>query len=204
MLCYIKYAAALAEGSRSWDLKWPRIFQAAAAARGGGGEAVTARLIGMREGGIAGIGVYDNDAPGRRAAKLARERGLSCLLLPEGLDLLRRRGEQAAVEIEDLLPVDILMRFYEQHSEFIPEERHWRSGYWRLVPAGRDKQVLAQWVSTVATVDDMDAVLYVLCAVRSQLGLPIPSDAMSLKEWERSICARQMKDTTVGLSFRTS
>jgi hypothetical protein len=199
---YLRHAAHVAQSVRNWDLVNGLEFRAAAPGRGGGGEAVTARLIGLRDGGIPAIGIFDNDAPGRRAAKLARDRSLSCLLLPKGLDPLRRRDDLVAVEIEDLLPVDLMMRSYEEHLEIIPEERHWCNGYWRLVPAGRDKETLAQWIGSVATLDDMEAFLYLLCAVRSQVGLPIPSDALSLTEWEQSIRARQPDDPTVGLPFR--
>ena len=200
---YMRHAANLAETAHNWDLLSGLELQPAGSGRGGGGEAVTARLIGLREGGVIAVGIYDNDAPGRRAAKLARERGLTCLLLPEGFDPLRRRGDQVAVEIEDLLPVDVLMRFYEQHSDFLPEERHWRNGYWRLVPSGRDKDVLAQWITIVTTIEEMDAFVYLLCAVRSQIGLPVPSESLSLKDLERAIRARQVEDLTVGLPFRT-
>jgi hypothetical protein len=199
---YTRRAADLVKIARDWDLLSGLELQAAASGRGGGAEAVTARLLGLRESGITAVGIYDNDAPGRRAVKLARERGLHWLLLPENLDPLRRRGDQLAVEIEDLLPVDLLMRFYEQHSDLLPEERHWRNGYWRIVPSGRDKDTLARWVCDAATTEDMDAFVYLLCAVRSQVGLPVPSEAMSLRDLERSIRARQVEDQTVGLPFR--
>jgi hypothetical protein len=201
---YLRHAAKLAQNSRNWDLLNGLDLQPAAPGRGGGGEAVTARLLGLRDGGAGAIGIYDNDSPGRRAAKLARERGLSYLLLPEGLDPLRRGGEEVRVEIEDLLPVALLMRFYEEHPELMPEERHWCHGYWRLVPCGIDKDVLAQWVSTAATLDDMGAFLYLLCVARSRVGLPIPSDALSLDGWEQSLRASQVEDPTVGLPFRNT
>ena len=61
---YMRHAAEVAGIARRWDLLSGLVLEAAAPGRGGGGEAVTARLLGLRESGIIAVGIYDNDAPG--------------------------------------------------------------------------------------------------------------------------------------------
>ena len=67
---YLRRAGELALQERNWDLLDGLSLQAAGAGRTGGGEAVTARLLAITDGGAGAVGIYDNDAPGRRAAKL--------------------------------------------------------------------------------------------------------------------------------------
>jgi hypothetical protein len=117
---------------------------------------------------------------------------------------LRRSGVQVVVEIEDLLPVDVLVHFYETHRDLRPQERHWYSGYWRVVPAGPDKEALANWVADTCDFSELEAFAYVLCVIRQELGLPLPGDVTPLAQWEKRIRGKQVEDRTAGLSKLSS
>lgn len=199
---YLRRAGQLALQQRNWDLLDGLSLQAAGAGRAGGGEAVTARLLAITDGGASAVGIYDNDAPGRRAAKLAQDRGRRKILLPEVLDPLGRRGDEIVVEIEDLIPVELLTRFYLETQDAIPQERHWHNCYWRIVPRGVDKEALADWVASCADFTQMEAVVYLLCRIRREAGLPLPTEAPALAAWEETLSARRTKDTTAGLPGR--
>jgi energy-coupling factor transporter ATP-binding protein EcfA2 len=199
---YLRCAAGLAKRTNGWDLLEGLSLESVAAGRGGGGEAVTARLLSITDRGVSAIGVYDNDRPGRRAAKLAQDRGRRRLLIPQSLDPLGRAGEEVIVEIEDLLPAQLLEDYYRETPESMPQERHWYNGYWRIVPGGADKQRLAEWVASCADYTQIEAIVCLLCRIRRQVDLPVPSDVPSFPDWERQLLARRRKDPTAGLPGR--
>lgn len=196
---YLRAAAEKAASVRGWNLLEGLQIEAAGAGRAGGSAALTRRVLLLHSKGDRCIGLYDNDEAGRRAARRAKENGLDRVLLPSSFDPLRRDGDQAVVEIEDLLPVDVLVRFYTMHPDMKPQEMHWYSGYWRVVPAGPDKDALASWVSSTCDFSELEAFAYVLCVLRQALQLPMPQDVPPLREWEQRIRDKQAEDVTGGL-----
>jgi hypothetical protein len=195
---YLRAAAESAD-AREWHLLEGIEVEAAGGGRTGGAEAVTTQLLLLRSQGSASAGLYDNDEVGRRAAKRAKDLGLERLILPSSLDPLRRPADQTTVEVEDLLPVDVLVNFYMAHPHLAPQERHWVNGYWRVVPKGDHKQTLANWVDSTCHFTELEGLVYLLCLVRRTLRLPLPTDVPHLAEWETAIRERQVKDPTAGL-----
>ena len=192
-------AAADRAGTRQWNLLEGIAVKPAGSGRTGGADAVTTQLLLLGSHGNASVGLYDNDDVGRRAAKRAKDLGLERLILPSSLDPLRRPADQTIVEIEDLLPVEVLVNFYQAHPGLAPHERHWVDGYWRVVPKGNDKEALANWVDTTCQYTQLEGFVYLLCLVRRTLRLPVPTDVPNLSEWEAKIRDRQVKDATAGL-----
>jgi hypothetical protein len=183
---YLRCAAHLAKVRHGWNLLEGLDIRSAGVGRGGGGSVVVERLLELQRDGIAAVGLFDYDGPGRGAFDMAGRHKLGRLLLPVTFDSLQRNPEIAAVEIEDLLPVSLLAAFYSQHREMQPEERHWRLGRWRIVPKGIDKDALATWVSMAATYEDVERLVYVLSLIRDRLSLPCPAVLRS-KSWVVSL-----------------
>lgn len=182
---YLRHAAMLAERKNGWQLLDGLDVQPAGAGREGGGIAVVQYVAELRRDGISALGLFDYDTSGRDAFDAAGRQSLERLLLPMHFDPLHRDAIEARVEIEDLLPVDMVARFYATHESLSPEEKHWRLGAWRIVPRGADKHVLATWVSEVATFEDIERFIYVLGQVRGRLKLPCPEGVLAKSELTR-------------------
>jgi len=179
---YLRRAAELAHEQHGWRLLDGLQVQPAVVGRGGGGNAVVTRLLEFQRQGVTAIGLFDMDRPGSAAFEIAGKHNLRRILLPARFDPIARDPDNAIVEIEDLLPSELLARYYETHPETHPEERHWRLGRWRIIPLGRDKGPLAEWASSVATYRDMERYVYLLVQAREQLRLPCSTD-MRDKSW---------------------
>ena len=190
---YIRHAADVAQERNGWQLLDGLDVRPAGSGRGGGGNEVVQRVLEFGRDGVAALGLFDCDGPGRDAFDLARKQQLERLLLPFQFDPLQRDAENARVEIEDLLPVEILTRFYAEHQEMHPEEKHWRLGRWRIVPRGKDKEALAAWVIRVASYDDMERVVYILTQVRNKLRLPCPEETRN-RVWLSRLANRPCED----------
>lgn len=78
--------------------------------------------------------------------------------------------QNRAVELEDLLPIGAMVRFYDANLDLSPEEVRWRAGAWRIVPKGPDKEVLASWAAQFLDVSGCERLIYVLCMVRKREG----------------------------------
>ncbi|MEU7961340.1 hypothetical protein [Micromonospora humida] len=178
---YLRRAAELALEEQGWRLL-DGLQVESPAGRTGGASAVVDRLLELRRDGVTGIGLFDRDPPGSVAWDIAHRHGLKRYQLPARFDPLDRGDQGAIVEIEDLLPVELLDRYYQEHPDASCEERHWRLGRWRVVPLGKDKGKLAEWVCSVATYDDLERYVYLLVEIRYLLGLPC-SPAMRDKRW---------------------
>ncbi|MFC7276051.1 hypothetical protein ACFQS1_18820 [Paractinoplanes rhizophilus] len=172
---YLRRAAELATEEQGWTLLDGLQIESPTG-RTGGGSAVVDRLLDLRRDGIAGIGLFDRDPPGSAAMDIARKHDLKRYQLLPKFDPLDRGDEGALVEIEDLLPVELLSRYYQERPDLSAEERHWRLGRWRIVPLGKDKGDLAAWVCSVATYADLERYVYLLVVVRQKLGLPCPTE----------------------------
>jgi hypothetical protein len=186
---YMRHSAELARERNGWELLKGLDVLSAGPGRGGGGGEVVQRALELRHEGVAAVGLFDYDRPGRDAFDMARRQQLGRLLLPREFDPLLRDSESACVEIEDLLPVEILARYYLEHEEMYPEEKHWRLGRLRIVPKGEDKEALATWITQVASYDDMERMVYVLVMVRDMLKLPCPEETRN-QTWTSELARR--------------
>lgn len=182
---YLRLAAALAEKKNEWQLLDGLEIQPAGVGREGGGTAVVDYVAQLRRDGISALGLFDYDTSGRNAFDAAGRQKLERLLLPAHFDPLHRDAVEARVEIEDLLPVDLVVRFYTLHESLSPEEKHWRLGNWRIVPRGEDKHTLASWVVQVASFEDVERFVYILGQVRHKLKLPCPESVLAKSELAR-------------------
>jgi hypothetical protein len=182
---YLRHAATLAERKNSWQLLDGLDVQPAGTGREGGGGAAVERVAELRREGISALGLFDYDKPGREAFDAAGRQKQERLLFPWHFDPLHRDAAEARVEIEDLLPVEMMAQFYATHESLSPEEKHWRRGDWRIVPLGVDKDTLATWVCEVADFEDMERFIYVLVQVRQKLKLPCPAGTLAKSELAR-------------------
>lgn len=198
---YLNAAAHCAERAWAWQLLDGCEVRPSGDERSGGADAVWQRLTELRASIAESVGLFDNDQPGRRAYNRARDQALLVELLPAEFDRLRLDSEDRSVEIEDLLDTAILDRFFMEHPTFEPEEVRWRNGQWRIVPRGEDKGDVADWVSTAMDVEHCERIVYVLCALRRRLGMPIPREDLDL--W-RADLSRPLNEAGPSLLARLS
>jgi hypothetical protein len=182
---YLRHAATLAERKKGWQLLDGLDVQPAGAGREGGGIAVVQHVAELCRDRISALGLFDYDTSGRDAFDAAGRQNLERLLLPMHFDPLHRDAVEARVEIEDLLPIDLVARFYATHESLSPEEKHWRLGNWRIVPRGADKDTLATWICEVASFEDIERFIYILGQVRHRLKLPCPEGLLAKSELAR-------------------
>jgi len=184
---YLSVAAGLAEREWGWTLLDGCELRPAGEEREGGASAVWRLLLEMSGRSAECAGLFDNDDVGRREFHTARRFNLRAYLLPPEFDRLRLPDDQRCLEIEDLLCLRVLDRFYQAHADLEPEEIRTRAGGLRRVaPQGIDKDLLADWVAREATVTDCERLVYVLCRLRQLIGLPVPRD--DLDAWMRELC----------------
>lgn len=172
---YFRWAAVLAEERWGWNLLDGLSVRAAAPERGGGATEVGRSLLACRHDGVTAIGLFDYDLPGKSASDTAKRNQLRAMFIPAEFDPLGRSHETAVVEVEDLLPTELLLRYYETHENQTPDELHWVRGCLRIVPRGEQKGELAGWVREVASYEDMERFIYLLMEVRKLLHLPCPT-----------------------------
>lgn len=182
---YLAAAAAVAEHAWQWNLLEGCEIVPAGEDRAGGAEKVWKRLLGLSEVSSDCVGLFDNDDVGRREFAFARKHSLGVELIPPEFDRLGLADHDRCVEIEDLLCVRVLDRFYGAREDLQPEERRERLGRRRVVPKGVDKEALASWARTEMTIEDCERLVYLLCRLRKALGLPIPRD--DLDSWLRNL-----------------
>lgn len=183
---YLSAAAALAEQQWGWLLLEGCEVIAAGYERGGGAKAVWHRLFELTARSIECIGLFDNDDVGRRERTMARKQNLRAELLPSEFDRLRLPEDHRSLEIEDLICLRVLDRFYEEHPDLEPEERRERAGgLRRITPQGVHKEVLSDWAASRMTIEECERLVYVLCRLRKALGLPVPRDDFG--KWLREL-----------------
>ena len=183
---YLVRAAELANREWGAHLLEECVVESAGTGRAGGGTAVVRKLAALSFAHDA-IGLFDADAPGRAAKKHAASLSLNAICLPEALDPLRR-GQDISMEIEDLLPVEMLDAFYEAHMDCHPEERSERGGLRRVVPKGEHKDLLMNYACKAADFAAFEKLGYVVCELWQGLGLPLPQGpASNMKVWVRTL-----------------
>ena len=78
------------------------------------------------------------------------------------------------VEVEDLISVGCLDRFYAENSNLRPEKeviRYKPPMSRRLVINGADKELLIEWLERNAELKDLENVMFMLCEARSRFSL---------------------------------
>ena len=188
---YLEAAAQFAYEEWGTDLLSGCCVAPAGEDREGGAESVVRQLISLEAQGITAVGLFDDDEPGRMAAKVARRyTNQKVYLLPREFEPLRNPDPSSKIEIEDLVPTSLLERFFEEHSELGPEERTTRGDLTRIVVAGLDKERVASWICEHASFKEMAKVVYVLCILRRGIGLPLPDACPPLDDWIRKLGGR--------------
>lgn len=185
---YLRTAARLAQGRWDCDLLAGCRVAPPGEDREGGAEKAVRELFLLDAQGIPAVALFDDDEPGRSAAKDARKfSGQKVHVLPAEFDPLQNQLGRGRTEIEDLVSISLLERFYAEHHELEPEERTTRGSLTRLVVAGPDKDVAANWISDHASFSDVEKIVYVICTLRQSLGLPLPDTCPTLPEWLRTL-----------------
>jgi hypothetical protein len=188
---YLTAAARLAQEARGWRLLEGCDLVAAGDERHGGAAAVWRRLFELTAQSAEAIGLFDNDDVGRRELAMARKQNLRAELLPAEFDRLRLADECRSLEIEDLLCVRVLERFYQEHPQLTAEEVRVRFGTRRrIAPQGKDKETLAAWAAREMRLEDCERLIYLLCYLRRRVGLPVPREGLDawLKELVKEDC----------------
>ncbi len=185
---YLSAAASLAEQVWGWKLLDGCQLLPAGEERRGGAGAVWRRLFELSGRSVECVGLFDNDDVGRREYAMARRQNLRAELLPAEFDRLRLPDEHRCLEIEDLLCLRILDRFYRVHPHSEPEEVRLRvGGLRRVAPQGADKESLAEWASREMVLEECERLIYVLCRLRKSVGLPVPRNDMD--NWLQDLLA---------------
>jgi hypothetical protein len=187
---YLERAAQLADEEWGVDLLSGCQVAPPGGERAGGAEKAVRELFSLEVQSITAIALFDDDEPGRTAAKNARNlKAQKVLLLPAEFDPLKAPHGSGTVEIEDLLPLPLLERFYTTHPELEPEETTVRRGLTRVAVAGPDKEIAANWVCQHASFQDMQKVVCVLCMLRESIGLPLPDAFLPIPDWIKDLAA---------------
>jgi hypothetical protein len=187
---YIQRAGQLASDEWGVDLLSGCQVAPPGEEREGGAEKAVRELLRLEVQGITAVALFDDDDPGRAAARNARNLTTQkVLLLPAEFDPLNAPRGSETIEIEDLVPLPLLERFYSTHRDLRPEETTVRRDLTRIVVAGPDKELAANWICQHATFDDMQKVVCVLCMLRESIGLPLPDACPSIPEWMKELTA---------------
>lgn len=189
---YLEAAARLAREQWGTDLlSGCRVAPPGEDRQGGAGPAVR-ELISLEAQGVSAAGLFDDDDPGRTAARDARKYtnlNQKVNLLPAEFDPLKNPKGSGKIEIEDLVSLALIERFYEANPNLQPEEKTTRGNLLRIVIAGPDKERAAAWICERASFEDMAKIVYVLCMLRQSIGLPLPQACPPLPNWIRELSA---------------
>jgi hypothetical protein len=139
--------------------------------RDGGTSRAMEIVVGQRTERNRDVFLLDSDEPGRHAEKELEVLDQDVMLLDVKL-ACSRFGEN--VEIEDLVSVGCLDRFYAEHSDLRPEVeiiRYKTPMSRRLVINGADKDLLVEWLEQNADLKELENVMFMLCEARSRFSL---------------------------------
>jgi hypothetical protein len=155
--------------------------------RDGGTSKTTEIVVGQRTKRNRDVFLLDCDEPGRHAQKELEVLDQDVVLLDVKL-ACSRIGE--AVEIEDLISVGCLDRFYAENPDLRPEMemiRYKPPISRRLVINGADKELLIEWLERNAELKDLEHVMFMLCEARSRVyQRKIPSNK-DKQAWKRRL-----------------
>jgi hypothetical protein len=181
---YFETAARLARERWGFDLLGGCRVAPPGEDREGGADKAFRELFLLDAQGVQAVALFDDDEPGRNALKNVRKfSSQKALLLPVEFDPLKNPNGSGKTEIEDLVALPLLERFYADNPTLAPEETTVRGDLTRLVVAGTDKESAAVWVDEHAEWEDLERIVCVLCMLREMIGLPLPDECPPLREW---------------------
>jgi hypothetical protein len=185
---YLQAAAVLAQTEWGSDLLAGCKVSPPGEDREGGAERAVRSLFRLEALGVTAVALFDDDEPGRAAAKDARKFSAQKVhLLPAEFDALGNPSGAGKTEIEDLVALSLVERFYAENAAMEPEERTVRGNRTRVVVAGPDKDIAAEWIAEHACFRDLRKLVYVLCRLRESVGLPLPGACPPLDVWLREL-----------------
>jgi len=155
--------------------------------RDGGTSKTTEIVVGQRTKRNRDVFLLDCDEPGRHAQKELEVLDQDVVLLDVKL-ACSRIGE--AVEIEDLISVGCLDRFYAENPDLRPEMemiRYKPPISRRLVINGADKELLIEWLERNAELKDLEHVMFMLCEARSRFSLRNLPAMNDRQAWKRRL-----------------
>jgi hypothetical protein len=133
------------------------------------------------------IFLFDNDESGRNAQKELRALDQEALLLESNIACSRIEGE---LEIEDLIGLSCLDRFYEANPDLNPEKeilRYKEPKARRLVVNGIDKERLIVWLEAYAELSDLENILFLLCDIRRRFSLKNLWSKEEMDQWHKHL-----------------
>jgi hypothetical protein len=139
--------------------------------RDGGTSKATETVVSRRTKRYHDVFLLDCDEQGRHAQKELEMLDQDVVLLDVTL-ACSRMGDD--VEVEDLISVGCLDRFYAENSNLRPEKeviRYKPPMSRRLVINGADKELLIEWLERNAELKDLENVMFMLCEARSRFSL---------------------------------
>ena len=185
---YFETAARLAQEQWGVDLLAGFRVSPPGEDREGGAEKAVREMLLLDARGVPAVALFDDDEPGRSAAKSVREfSNQKVHVLPAEFDPLKNPNGSGKTEIEDLVALPLMERFYAENSEFQPEERTVRGELTRVVVAGTDKEAAADWIADHASFEDLQRIVYVVCMLRDSIGLPLPAACPPLAHWIKEL-----------------
>jgi len=186
---YLKRAAELCNAEWTAELLKGCDVEAAGGGREGGATKAVPKLAALSQDNDA-IALFDYDEMGRRGLRQARELGFNAMTLPREFG---RANHEPDVEVEDLLPLDMLQSFYAEHPGASAEQKYVSGDdeVVRIVVKGEDKQLVADFFANRANFRDAERLAYVTCALWHMLKLPLPpGPAENMGEWLRGLQGR--------------
>jgi len=153
------------------------------------GNVVTEAVRCRNEGWRAIVALLDLDKMGLEAEKDLKKWGHRAIVLPRTAFPFGAESDhlKVAVEIEDLLPVEVIERFQREHPSAVPELviSAPRNGAIKIVVHPDDKLALARWVAEQCGAEASQAILAVMNELRRELGLralAIPKPSTGMRE----------------------
>jgi hypothetical protein len=155
--------------------------------RDGGTSKTTEIVVNQRTKRNRDVFLLDGDEPGRQALRDLETLNQDVLLLDVKLACSRM---DADVEIEDLINVGCLDRFYGEHLDLRPEKeviRYKPPMSRRLVINGSDKETLIGWLEHNARLEELENVMFMLCEARSRFSLKNVPAMKDKQAWKKRL-----------------
>jgi len=155
--------------------------------REGGTSKITEIVIGHRTERNRDVFLIDCDDPGQHAQRELEVLNQDVLLL----DVKLACGQMADdAEIEDLISVGCLDRFYAEYSTLRPEReviRYKPPMSRRLVINGADKELLIDWLEKNAELRELENIMFMLCEARSRFSLRNLPEMKNKQGWKKRL-----------------
>jgi hypothetical protein len=166
--------------------------------RDGGTSKVTEIVVTQRTKRNHDVFLLDGDEPGRHSQRELETLDQDVLLLDVKLACSGMDGD---VEIEDLIDVGCLDRFYADHPDLRPEReiiRYKPPMSRRLVINGADKDALIAWLERNARLEELENVMFMLCEARSRFSLKNLPAMKDKQGWKKRLTEEVRSDKCLG------